>query len=116
MIECLQEREAQKLKMEKTKQLELKNLEPRAPKMKLPKIIIYGLSKKLTREELSMKISDQNKSLSDGFKLKFRILGKQRQTHWVAVIAPNKLVELRKRGKISMGWSIHSFWDYVHET
>lgn len=63
-----------------------------------------------------MKISNQNKSLSDGFKLKFRILGKQCQTHWVARIAPNKLVELRKRGKISMGWSIHSFQDYVHET
>lgn len=32
MIECLRESEAQKLKMAITKQLELKNLEPRAPK------------------------------------------------------------------------------------
>lgn len=90
--------------------------EPRALKTQLPKIIIYGLNKALTKDELSESITAQNKCLGEGFELKFPIKGKQGQTHWMAEITPDKLSEIRKRGKISIGLSIHSFRDYLWET
>lgn len=90
--------------------------EPRALKTKLPKIIIYGLNKALTKDELSESITAQNKCLSEGFELKFLIKGKRGQTHWMAEITPNKLSEIRKGGKISIGLSIHSFRNYLQET
>lgn len=88
-------------------------MEPHAPKLKLPKIIIYGVSKEFSRKQLTKKIVSQNKCLSEGFDLKLSIKGKSGLTHWVAEITPTKLGETHKRGKITMGWSVHSFTDYV---
>lgn len=51
MIECLKETEMEKLKHEICMQPKLKPLKPRAPKVKLPKIIIYGLDQELSKEE-----------------------------------------------------------------
>lgn len=116
MIECEKEAQAGRLTEAISANPELADLAPRPPRRRLPKVVLYNISKDCTKEELNDQLIKHNGFLEGNIELLFPIKGKNGKAHWVAQVKPECFAKLKKKGKLNLLWEVHTVREYFRET
>ncbi|XP_023240712.1 uncharacterized protein LOC111639152 [Centruroides sculpturatus] len=122
-IEVGTEEEKKKLRREIEEKTGLKT---REPVKRRPRIVIYGVSKDASKEEVEECLFEQNDILNcnldiEDYKkeveLKFKYGNRQKLTvNWVAEVSPRVRQVLLPKKKINLGWSRCGIEEYINVT
>lgn len=118
-IACDGEADLEKVRksIEESDQVQEK-LEIQVPKLRNPKVVLYNIPQRMTKDEVKEALAGQNAIFTDEeFEILFPMKSKVKDSnHWVVEVNPGLFKTLMRKPKVYVDWSVIGLKEFLRET